>query len=59
MRKSAGIADTAAIDTSEEAKTVKGWRATLQKAFLTKGVPSAEVSSTCDDTILDEFYTQY
>lgn len=32
----------AADDNSEGAKTVKGWRATLQKAFLTKGVPPAE-----------------
>lgn len=31
-----------ADDTSEGAKTVKGWRAALQKGFLTKGVPEAD-----------------
>lgn len=30
---------------SEGEKSVKSWRITLQKAFLTKGVPAADVSS--------------
>lgn len=33
------------VDGSEEEKTVKNWRALLQRAFLTKGFPESDVSA--------------
>lgn len=47
-------------DTSEGAKTVKGWRATLQKAFLTKGIPPADKMSEFDKifTLMENFEMQ-
>ncbi|KAK9899145.1 hypothetical protein P389DRAFT_209153 [Cystobasidium minutum MCA 4210] len=48
--KSASAAAVPKEDGSEEEKTVKNWRALLQRAFLTKGVPDAEHMPKYDQT---------